>query len=257
MRIGLVVDVETTGLDARKHEIIELAMTPFTYGLDGTVFTVGESFQGLRQPSELIPLEITAITGITNEMVAGRAIDLAEVARLAAAASSSSPTTRPSIAVFSSASVMSSRPSPGLARSARSIGPPKASRARSSPTSRKRPASSMSATGRCTTAWRPSSLAAPLPRSGVSGLSRLLDAARLPSWRIWAENSPYELKDMLKARGYQWNGDSGPQPRAWYIDVPDPQREAELHFLKTEIYRREVDLLVRRIDAHDRFSDRV
>ncbi|HQR88707.1 MAG TPA: exonuclease domain-containing protein, partial [Caulobacter sp.] len=34
-RQGLVVDVETTGLDAARHEIIELAMVPFTYGLDG------------------------------------------------------------------------------------------------------------------------------------------------------------------------------------------------------------------------------
>ena len=54
-----------------------------------------------------------------------------------------------------------------------------------------------------------------------------------------------------------WNGDPGPLPRAWYIDVLDGQQEAELRFLKAEIYRREIDLLVRRIDAHDRFSDRV
>ncbi|TFW11233.1 3'-5' exonuclease, partial [Brevundimonas intermedia] len=100
-------------------------------------------------------------------------------------------------------------------------------------------------------------LASPLPRSRVTGLSRLLDAARVPTWRIWAEHSPYELKDTLKARGYRWNGDPGPLPRAWYIDVLDGQQEAELQFLKAEIYRREIDLLVRRIDAHDRFSDRV
>ena len=71
LRFGLLVDVETTGLDPQRDEIIELAMTPFNYGLDGTVFSVGGSFQGLRQPSEPIAPEITAITGITNEMVAG------------------------------------------------------------------------------------------------------------------------------------------------------------------------------------------
>ena len=34
------------------------------------------------------------------------------------------------------------------------------------------------------------------------------------------------------------------------------ERDAELAFLKAEIYRGEIELLVRRIDAHDRFSDR-
>ena len=48
VRLGLLVDVETTGLDPQRDEIIELAMTPFTYGLDGTVFSVEEGFQGLR-----------------------------------------------------------------------------------------------------------------------------------------------------------------------------------------------------------------
>jgi DNA polymerase-3 subunit epsilon len=87
LRLGLVVDVETTGLDPQRDEIIELAMTPFNYSLDGTVFSVGDSFQGLRQPSEPIAPEITAITGITNEMVAGQVIDPAEVAKFAAPAS--------------------------------------------------------------------------------------------------------------------------------------------------------------------------
>lgn len=86
LRLGLVVDVETTGLDPQRDEIIELAMTPFNYGLDGTIFSVGDSFQGLRQPREPIGPEITAITGITNEMVAGRIIDPAVVATFAAPA---------------------------------------------------------------------------------------------------------------------------------------------------------------------------
>jgi DNA polymerase-3 subunit epsilon len=73
---------------------------------------------------------------------------------------------------------------------------------------------------------------------------------------VWAENSPFYLKDVLKARGYRWNGDGGGPPRAWYIDVPDHAREAEVAFLKVEIYRGEIDLLIRRIDAYDRFSDR-
>jgi DNA polymerase-3 subunit epsilon len=43
-RLGLLLDLETTGLDPAQDEIIEMAMLPFTYGLDGTVYAVGEAF---------------------------------------------------------------------------------------------------------------------------------------------------------------------------------------------------------------------
>lgn len=99
-------------------------------------------------------------------------------------------------------------------------------------------------------------LARPLLSSGTTALAQLLQRARTPSWRIWAENSPFDFKDILKARGYRWNGDGNGSPRAWYIDVEDAAREAELAFLKTEIYQRDVDISPRRIDAYDRFSDR-
>lgn len=99
-------------------------------------------------------------------------------------------------------------------------------------------------------------LSAPLPRSDGSGFQRLLASARRTSVRIWAENSPYDLKDVLKARGYRWNGEAGPAPRAWYIDVDEADRDAEIAFLRAEIYRGEIDLLTRRITAFERFSER-
>jgi DNA polymerase-3 subunit epsilon len=87
VRTGLFVDVETTGLDPSRCEIIELAMTPFSYGLDGQIFAVGEPFHRLREPSHPIPQEVTAITGLTHEMVAGKTIDVAEVVTFAAPSS--------------------------------------------------------------------------------------------------------------------------------------------------------------------------
>src|SRR5258707_37858 len=68
-RIGLILDVETTGLDPTRDEIIELAMVKFEYGLDGAVFRVTDQFSRLREPSVPIPIEITKLTGITQEMV--------------------------------------------------------------------------------------------------------------------------------------------------------------------------------------------
>ncbi len=51
-RTGLVVDVETTGLDSDQDEITELAMVPFRYALDGTVVEVLEPFDCLREPTK-------------------------------------------------------------------------------------------------------------------------------------------------------------------------------------------------------------
>lgn len=45
-------------------------------------------------------------------------------------------------------------------------------------------------------------------------------------------------------------------PRAWYIDVAESAREAEIAFLQRGIYRGEVEPLMRRVDAYDRFSSR-
>src|SRR5258708_35479177 len=69
-RIGLILDVETTGLDPTRDEIIELAMLKFEYGVDGTVFRVLDQFSRLREPTIALPIEITKLTGITPEMLA-------------------------------------------------------------------------------------------------------------------------------------------------------------------------------------------
>ncbi|MFW1499254.1 exonuclease domain-containing protein, partial [Vibrio parahaemolyticus] len=54
-----------------------------TYSLDSRVFEIGETFQRFQEPSAPISPEITRITGITDAMVAGHTIDVAEVAAFA------------------------------------------------------------------------------------------------------------------------------------------------------------------------------
>jgi len=58
------------------------------------------------------------------------------------------------------------------------------------------------------------------------------------------------------ARGYRLNGEGITSPRAWHINADEVARDAEITFLKTEIYTGEIELLVRKIDAYDRFSER-
>lgn len=62
---------------------------------------------------------------------------------------------------------------------------------------------------------------------------------------------------MRHARGYRWNEDGGPNPKAWYIDVDDNTKEQELAFLRWEIYQRDVELRVRKITVFERSFDRI
>jgi len=59
-----VFDLETTGLDADKHEIIEIAAIKFTRGQ-----TVQQTFQGLVKPSKHLPKKIIELTSITDDML--------------------------------------------------------------------------------------------------------------------------------------------------------------------------------------------
>ena len=84
---GIVLDTETTGLDLDKAEVIELAMLKFQYSPEGDVLRVIDRFSELRQPANPIPLEISQLTGISDEMVLGHTIDPAAVEAFVAGAS--------------------------------------------------------------------------------------------------------------------------------------------------------------------------
>lgn len=260
IRLGIYVDTEATGLDTNSSEIIELAMVPFRFSTAGAIVEVLEPFCKLREPSNPISEEITAITGITNEMVAGHTIDPAEVAE------------------FTKDADLICAHNAGYDRKMLERFAPEAFE-------HKCWACSMSqvpwkevggfegtklsylasqcgffydkhrATEDCLAAIE--QLAMTFEKSGRTALDHMLEAARKPTFRIWATYAPYDLKDILKARKYRWNDGTNGFPKAWYIDVEDGQKEAELSFLKAEIYQREVDIMATRITAFERFSARV
>lgn len=256
-RLALFVDVETTGLDPAKDEIIELGMIPFSYLPDGLICDIGAPFEQFQEPSSPIAPAITRLTGITDAMVSGQRIDVDAVRALVDRASlviaHNASFDRRFLERLSAAFVLKpwacsmsqvdwideGHEGVKLAYLAAGAG---------FFYDRHR------AVHDCRAAIE--LLAAPLPSSGVPAMQKLLETARRPSWRIWAENSPFDLKDVLKARGYHWNiGDDG-NPRAWYIDVDDGLQGDEVAFLRKEIYLRDVELLVREITAFNRFSDR-
>lgn len=258
LKLALFVDVETTGLNYQTDEIIELAMVPFTYGPDGTIYEVQEAFQRLRKPRKPISTEVTRLTGITNEMVEGRSIDPNEVEAFAEGA----------VLVIAHNAAFDRRflekLAPSFALKSWACSQTQIDWAAEGFDGTRLPHlvagvgyfyEQHRATNDCMAGIE--LLASKLPLSGEIALSKLLQTARKPTWRIWAENSPFDLKEILKSRGYKWNPEGTPFPKAWFIDVSDEGKDAEVLFLQKEIYQREFHPLIRRIDPLNRFSDRI
>jgi DNA polymerase-3 subunit epsilon len=74
-KAGILLDVETTGLDTARDEIVELAMVKFTYRPDDRITRITDVFSSFNEGQNPIPAEITDLTGITDEMVLGHRID--------------------------------------------------------------------------------------------------------------------------------------------------------------------------------------
>lgn len=70
----IVFDLETTGLDPQKHEIIEIGAIKINKNS-----TNHEAFQYLIKPKKKITQKITDINGITNDMVNREGRELADV----------------------------------------------------------------------------------------------------------------------------------------------------------------------------------
>ena len=93
-----------------------------------------------------------------------------------------------------------------------------------------------------------------LPTSGTRGMSVLLDSARKKRSAIRAVGAPFEFKDDLRKRGYRWDPGDGEREKAWWIIVDD--QEAELCWLRENVFGREVRLPLKTVTAQERFSSR-
>jgi DNA polymerase-3 subunit epsilon len=74
--VAAVVDVETTGINPDRDRIIEFGICLIEYDRhEGRIYRVLGSWEWFEDPGFSIPPEITNLTGITDEMVAGHSID--------------------------------------------------------------------------------------------------------------------------------------------------------------------------------------
>ena len=252
--IGLIVDTETTGTDFAADEVIELGIIKFEYGASGRIYRVLDTFNQLQQPGKPIPAEITRLTGITDADVAGQRIDDDAVRALVADAA---------VVIAHNASFdrqMCERRWPIFVEKNWGCSCHQVPWRAEGHEGMKLGYLLMDyglfhqghrAIDDCHALL--ALLARPLKASGRLALACLLETARKPTVRLWAQGSPIETKDLLKARSYRWSG----RRRCWYVDLDEEQIEIERTFLSREIYRAPIsDLPVDRFTARDRFSAR-
>ncbi|MBR0755391.1 3'-5' exonuclease [Bradyrhizobium jicamae] len=256
-KTGVLLDVETTGLDQRKDEVIELGMVKFDYFPDGSIAGVRETFTSFNEPTVPIPPEVTALTGITDEMVNGQRIDEDAVSSFV----------NDTVIVIAHNSgfdrKFAERYWPIFQRKAWGCSATEVEW-RKHGFEGSRLGYLLNGAGFFHQAHRAVDdcrallelLAFQLPATGSSALAVLLEQARKKTIRVWAEQSPFDLKDALKRRGYRWSDGSDGRPRSWYVDIDESKLNDEIAFLKAEIYLRDVEPRLQTLTAFDRFSVR-
>ncbi|MFO7546257.1 MAG: 3'-5' exonuclease [Trueperaceae bacterium] len=252
--LGIYIDVETTGLDAGTEAIIELGLVAFEFDRQGNVYRIVRELSAFEDPGKPIPPHITALTGIRDEDVRGARLPEGDVTALAE---------RAQLVVAHNAAF----DRPFLERRL--------------PVFEGRPwACSMAdvdwsdagfgsqkleylayrrgfffdghrASNDCLAGVH--LLAVPLPGETVPPLANLLQNARRSSVRLWAENSPFESKDLLKERSYRWSAAA----RMWWRELPKAEHDAELDWLAANVYGGHVPLPYLEVSAFLRYSARV
>jgi DNA polymerase-3 subunit epsilon len=257
-KIGILLDFETTGLDTANDEVIEIGMAKFTYSDPGEVTAVVDIFSSFNQPSKSIPPEITALTGITDKLVKGHRIDANALSSFVSDAD---------IVIAHNANFDRKFAERSWSIFAEKCWGCSANEIewRKHGFDGSRLGYLLAGAGYFHEAHRAVEdcqalleiLSRQLPGTDQTALAVLLERARRPSFRIWAERSPFDFKDILKKRGYRWNDGNDGRPKAWYVDVSEEQRDREIQFLKKSIYQRDVELFPQSITALDRYSIRV
>lgn len=83
VRAAAIIDVETTGLNQAEDGIIEIGIRQFLFNKNsGEILAVTKSYSSFQDPGKPISPEIQNLTGITDEMVTGQHIDWAAVDNL-------------------------------------------------------------------------------------------------------------------------------------------------------------------------------
>lgn len=229
--IGVVVDVETTGI-GDDDVIIELALRRFRADPEGVIVKIDRPYSWLEDPGRDLPADIVRLTGLTDAAVAGQVIDEIAAARLLRSADFVCAHN----AQFDRGHIERRLPEAGglnWACSCTDID------WRASGFDGRSLGWLLAQVGYFHGAHRAGDdvdavialLQHKLP-AGRTALAEMLERAQAPSWRFRAIGAAFEVKDLLRLRGYRWDA----LAKSWWREVPDAQRVAEEWWLAGHVY---------------------
>lgn len=253
---GVVLDTETTGFEVENDRVIELGMLLFEFDpVSGAIHQVLEVFDELEDPGFEIPPASIAVHHITDDMVRGKRIDDTRVAGflknvdvvIAHNASFDRPFVEARWPVFETLNWGCSIKD--IDWREEGFGSAKLEYL-------------LSTQGYFYEAHRAETdcwalialLNQVLPQSQQTALLALLEKLNQAQQKVYAINSPFETKDMLKARGYRWS----PDLRCWSrVLASAPDMQQELSWLKKNVYGdRNARVEVESLGGKVRYSNR-
>lgn len=213
---AVVLDTETTGLDTKTAKITEIALRSLYYDPDGKLVGMGPHYFGFEDPKEPLSEEITRITGLNDAMLEGQSFNDDEIA-----------------AVMDKAGIF-------IAHNADYDCPlverrfPEIAGRRWACTMNELPWKLWGCPSNAlqVIAWWSGYMFQPhRAMADVDALcfilslqmeerdifAHLIEAARKPSFKVFANSAPFEAKDRLKLRGYKWDGVA----RVWSLNMTD------------------------------------
>jgi DNA polymerase-3 subunit epsilon len=250
-----IVDTETTGTNQDVDKIIELGIVIVEYCPEsGQVYRVLEIFDELEYPGMPIPPDSTKIHGITDEMVEGKSIDDEAVEALMSDVS---------LVIAHNAyfdrGFMEAR-LPVFKRKSWAC-----SYAQVPWKSEGIGSSSLEflayrfgfhyaghrASVDCHALLEV--LQSDMPVTGTKVMKVLLEKARLPEFKVYALNAPFDNKDKLKEHGYRWDAER----KVWAGFISQSELQTEVDWLRDEIYfNKKFKIELEKVDSLNRFTSR-
>lgn len=226
-----ITDVETTGTDPMLDEVIDVAVVVVEINGAGEIIALVAAGAALRDPGMSIPTAITKLTGITDEDVQGKAIDLDRLeARLASADVRIAHNASFDIAFLEN--LMPHLAGREWACSANEIDWLNAGM------DGRKLGHLLMQIGRFNTGHRAMAdvisllhlLAHRLPDDRTA-MAALLETAEQHTVRLEANGAPFDKREPLKARGYRWD----PRARVWWCQVAEADQSEEERWLREHI----------------------